>query len=238
MPKKIKSNDMTVNKSYLPNSNSHNEQLISNEGGNIKMKFNNTVQILSESYQIKEDFDPITKKVTGVKLSGKAITPDKPTRNKVSYTKDSLMRTHKSLIGKPFLDSHNDNNIRNNPPFGHVTNSIMQDDGLYYEVDLDPAEQTFIRKAKRGDIAGVSIQVLVEDVEQENGFIRANIQEFLELSAVLIPGDGDTSMKISEMFKGNSLTEDDLKKCSESVEKPIKLKEEPDDRPPKVWWDK
>jgi len=175
------------------------------------MQFKEKIQLLAESFTLKEDLDPLTQKPTGVKIQGLAITPDKPTRNKVAYSRESLMATHKSLIGKPFLDSHQDTSIRNSPPFGHVTNTWMTEKGMFYEVDIDPAEQVFINKAKRGDISGVSIQVLVEDVDQQEGFVRANVQEFLELSAVLIPGDGDTSMKIAEAFKNKEVMHDDVK---------------------------
>lgn len=81
---------------------------------------------------------------------------------------------------------------------------------LNYRVNLDPEEKTFIRKAKRGDIPGVSIQVLVDGVietEDMHGgeYIQANIAEFLELSAVLIPGDGDSSMSFVEKFRTGKL---------------------------------
>jgi len=181
------------------------------------MQFKEKIQVLAESFTLKEELDPLTQKPVGVKIQGLAITPDKPTRNKVAYSRESLMATHKSLIGKPFLDSHQDTSIRNSPPFGHVTNTWMTEKGMFYEVDIDPAEQVFINKAKRGDISGVSIQVLVEDVDQQEGFVRANVQEFLELSAVLIPGDGDTSMKIAEAFKGKP----NIKKTKEQTGKAV-----------------
>lgn len=184
------------------------------------LKFNGTVRILSESFGLKKGFvdkdgvfkeatDP--KQIKGIRLMGKAITPDVPTRNKVAYSRESLMASHKTLIGKPFLDSHKDDSIRTHPPFGHVVNAYMTDDGLMYEVDIDPAEETFIRKVERGDIKGVSIQVLVSDVEQKEGYVRAHVQEFLELSSVLIPGDGDTSMRLLEAFNMNKKEDIDVK---------------------------
>jgi hypothetical protein len=172
---------------------------------------NQPVNVMCESYRITEQIDDRTGQINAVYLEGVAITFGKPTRNRVSYAYQSGMGAHKTLIGKPFLDTHNDTSIRTHPPFGHVaecsagTNPRNQLPCLFYKVDLDPDEKVFIRKAKRGDIPGVSIQVLVDDVqdaEDEYGtYMEANIREYLELSAVLIPGDGDTSVALAESFK-------------------------------------
>ncbi len=169
------------------------------------------VNVLCESYRIREQVNEKTGEVEAVFLEGTAITFGKPTRNRVSYTYESGMETHKTLVGKPFLDTHNDSSIRTHPPFGHVeltqpgTNPKNGMPALFYRVNIDPEETVFIRKAKRGDIPGVSIQVLVDNiVEREDEFgeyIEASIREFLELSAVLIPGDGDTSMALAESFQ-------------------------------------
>lgn len=175
------------------------------------IRLNQPVNVLCESYRIKEQINEDTGKIESVFLEGIAITFGKPTRNRVSYTYESGIGTHKTLIGKPFLDTHNDTSIRTHPPFGHVvecfpgTNPKVNMPCLMYKVDLDPAEEVFIRKAKRGDIPGVSIQVLVDDVsDAEDAFgsyIEANIREYLELSAVLIPGDGDSSIMLAESFR-------------------------------------
>lgn len=172
--------------------------------------FNDSVSILCESYKIREQINPNTKVVEAVFLEGIAITFGKPTRNRVSYKSESGIKTANTLIGKPFLDTHNDSSIRTHPPFGHVVNCFEGINPknklkcLNYRVSIDPEEKVFIRKAKRGDISGCSIQVLVDNVteKQDNygSYIEANIREYLELSAVLIPGDGDTTIKIAEKF--------------------------------------
>lgn len=182
---------------------------------NIQKNSKNTIRVLCESYKIKEQIDENTGKVNAVFLEGRAITFGKPTRNGVSYTYESGMQTYKGLIGKPFLDSHRDDSIRDCPPYGHVVNTEMADANglkvLNYRVDLDPAEEVFIRKAKRGDIPGVSIQVLVDEADEMTApdgspIIQAHITEFLELSAVLIPGDGDTTLKFAESFRQEKQT--------------------------------
>lgn len=179
-------------------------------------KLKERVSILCESYQLKEAKDeetgkPLINQVTGepiIYLEGVAITFGKPTRNRVSYTAQSGIATKDSLVMKPFLDTHNDSSIRTHPPFGHVETvweGINPKNGLpclFYRVNIDPEEKVFIRKARRHDITGVSIQVLVDDVrelEDDYGtFLEATIREYLELSAVLIPGDGDTSISMGE----------------------------------------
>lgn len=174
---------------------------------------NEKVNILCENYSLKEEFD--TKgNLIKVVMSGDAITFHKPTRNRISYKYENSSGKHKSLIGKPFLDTHNDSSIRTHPPFGHVINSypgVNEKNGLpslKYEVDIDPEEKQFIRKAKRKDIPGVSIQVvvssLVEKSDNMGDYLEATIVEYLELSAVLIPGDGDSSIKLKERFNSKS----------------------------------
>ena len=173
--------------------------------------FDSPVNILCETYRVREVKNEQSGKIESVYLEGVAITFGKPTRNRVSYTYQSGIGTHKTLVGKPFLDTHNDSSIRTHPPFGHVemtepgTNPKNQLPCLFYRVNIDPEETVFIRKAKRGDIPGVSIQVLVDDVMERDdaygSYIEASIREYLELSAVLIPGDGDTSMSLAESFQ-------------------------------------
>lgn len=175
-----------------------------------KINMNKVTRIMCETFQLKEKLEDDTGNISAVYLEGVAITFGKPTRNRVSYTYESGADKYQTLIDKPFLDTHNDSSIRTHPPFGHVigcslgTNPRNKLPCLFYKVDLDPEETTFIRKAKRGDIYGTSIQVLVDNItEKEDAFgsyIEANIREFLELSAVLIPGDGDTSMILAESF--------------------------------------
>lgn len=189
---------------------------------NYKVPVNSPVKVLCETYNIKEQYSTDEKGNTiqdkdgnpvieAVWMEGVAITFNKPTRNRVSYTYDSGLEKHKSLIGKPILDSHNDTSIRTHPPFGHVencwpgTNPKNNLPCLFYRANIDPDEREFIRKAKRKDIPGVSIQVLVDDVVEKEDmygeFIEANIREYLELSGVLIPGDGDTSIALAERFR-------------------------------------
>ena len=171
----------------------------------------NKLTLLSESFHIEEAFahtgsGEVEEKEHKVYLVGKALTFGKPTRNKVAYTHESGLASLSSWEGRPFLNSHKDEDVLST--IGHVESmEIRPDDegrqSLFYKVDVDPAEEKFIRKAKRGDIPFVSVQVLVSDVRQKEtmefgNYIEADIKEGLELSSVLIPGERETNGYITE----------------------------------------
>ncbi len=171
----------------------------------------NKLTLLSESFKIEEAFAPseageIGEKEHKVYLTGKALTFGKPTRNKVAYTYESGLSSLATWDGRPFLNSHKDDDVL--ATIGHVeAMDIKPDDkgrnSLFYKVDIDPEEKEFIRKAKRGDIPYVSVQVLVSDVRQKESmefgnYIEADIKEGLELSSVLIPGERETNGYITE----------------------------------------
>ena len=164
------------------------------------MQFNKPLKILAESFEIKEQLGQNSngEEEKKVKLKGLALTLGKPTRNGVIYSlnDDSILRT---MEGKPFLDTHNDDSALNS--FGHVERFWKEGNNLMYEVDIDPEETKFVRKAKRGDLPGTSVQVLCNTAEEDqDGNIHANIDSFLELSAVTIPGEGDSTATLLEAF--------------------------------------
>lgn len=144
---------------------------------------------------------------SGAIIKGKLITCNNPTRNGIAYTKQSMERfVNDFTVGKktlPFLDSHTDDSIRNSPPFGHITKLFMNGDEVFYEANVDPEEKTFLHKLKRGDISEVSLQAIVDAVDEEeafdgNGTVIADVKELLEISSVLIPGAKDTTSEIQE----------------------------------------
>ena len=81
----------------------------------------------------------------------------------------------------------------------------------------------------------MSIQVLVDEIfdqEDEAGeYILANIQEFLELSAVLIPGDGDTTVTFAERCKGFKSSLDTEEKKSKNPVGGKKIGDTKDEEP-------
>ena len=168
------------------------------------MQFNKPIKILAEKYNITERVVTNNEgnKEKKFRLTGLALTLGKPTRNGVIYSlrDDSIL---KSMEKKSFLDTHNDDSCLNT--FGHVEKFWREGNDLMYEVDIDPEEKDFIRKSRRGDIQGTSVQVLCDTAEEDNeGNIHANIESFLELSGVLIPGEGDSTATLLEAIgKGN-----------------------------------
>jgi len=143
----------------------------------------------------------------GVIIRGKLIECGIPTRNGIAYTLNSMNKFiqefNNSKKSLPFLDSHDDSSIRTTPPFGHVTKLFSEGNNIFYEADIDPEEKTFLHKLKRGDISEVSLQAIVDAVDEQEGYngdniIIADVRELLEISSVLIPGAKGTSAEIQE----------------------------------------
>jgi len=163
------------------------------------------LSILCESFDIEEE-PKREGEPQKVYLIGKALTFDTPTRNKVAYTRSSGQATLHTWNGRPFLNSHKDDDVLGS--IGHVESmEIKSDDkgrpSLWYKADIDPEEKDFIRKVKRKDIPFVSVQVLVSEIKRKENaefgdYIEADIKEGLELSSVLIPGERETFGYITE----------------------------------------
>ena len=208
------------------------------------MQFNKPIKILAESFNYKEkvvsnDQGEQEKKI---KLTGLALTLGKATRNGVIYSlqDDSILNT---MVGKPFLDTHNDDSCLNT--FGKVDRFWREGNDLMYEVEVDPEEKNFIRKVRNKFIPGCSVQILCNTAEEDNdGNIHANIESFLELSAVTIPGEGDSTATLLEAFgKKNPRTilkvgQETHKGDTVMKVKTMKEQAEGDGRPDKVWWKK
>ena len=135
----------------------------------------------------------ITSSDNGVTVKGLALPYDKISRNGFTYIKESIDETYHTLQGKPSLFNHNVENV-----IGHVVSTSISDEGMVYELNLDP-EEPIARKVKRGDIKKVSIRCMYDEGKSyidENGVTHAYIQEFLELSIVTIPGFEDTTAQV------------------------------------------
>jgi phage head maturation protease len=146
----------------------------------------------------------------GVIIKGKLISCGVPTRNGISYTLKSMQEFINKFTNDvnktiPFLDSHDDSSIRKSPPFGHITKLWIQGHDVFYEANIDSTEELFLRKLSRGDVREVSLQAIVDAVDEwteQNGdtTIIADVRELLEISSVLIPGARDTSIEIQEGY--------------------------------------
>lgn len=162
----------------------------------------NIVYVSCEKLSSKS-FEAYTKDdgTEGLKVKGFALPFDKPSRNRVGYTKQSIIDKHKTFVGQPFLFNHDDKEIR-----GHILDTYVDENGMWYEADLDTGEVDFIRKLKRGDIPYVSVQLMFGDcVEQKdpegNWYMLVDMTEGLEISSVAIPGFADTTIKLAESLR-------------------------------------
>ena len=167
------------------------------------------VWITVESFKAEE-----TEK--GILIKGLALPFGKRSRNGAIYNKERIIEIADTLKNKPLLFNHDESKV-----VGHTTENItIKEGGLYYEADIDPQEEYFIRKIKRGDIQNVSIQGIVDKVGENN---EVFLSEFIELSLVTIPGFKEANVttieklleeekRIAEPFAGYKDFEDCVKK--------------------------
>lgn len=142
------------------------------------------VLIQAENFEIEEK-----KGKGGYMVTGLALPFGKTSRNGINYNKQSIEASFNTLVNKPILFNHDSNAL----PKGHTTDVWLGEEGMYYRGDIDPEEKDLIWKMKRGDINNVSIQAIVSPTEDgEDGDV--DIQEFLELSIVSIPGFQETTV--------------------------------------------
>jgi phage head maturation protease len=162
-----------------------------------------------ESFELKEEKDEVF-------IEGLALPYDKVSRNGNLYTKESIEKTHETLVGRPMTFNHNTDIV-----LGHVVGTTLTPEGMRYKASLDPGETAFIRKIKRGDISNVSIQVYPESIEEDGDHLKIAIQCFLELGIVTIPGFADTTIAFAEKYLPKKKTED-CNKYGERGESPHK----------------
>ena len=146
---------------------------------------NQKVLITVESFTVSEKKEGTS---TSFKLEGLALPFNTRSRNGFVYSTSSIKTTYKQLEGKPFLLNHNPEHV-----LGHVEKVWLDDDGMHYRADLDPQEEYWIQKMRRGDVSTVSIQSVVDTSQDENADV--DIKELLELSAAPIPGFPMTSAR-------------------------------------------
>ena len=123
-------------------------------------------------------------------ISGNAQPLNEDSRNGVRYRPDSIKKAAKSLMDVAFLFNHNAERS-----LGHVVKQGLTDSHLTYSADVDPEEKEYIRKVERGDIKHVSVGCLVSNVQfnEEDNIYECDVDEYVELSAVTVPGFSNTS---------------------------------------------
>jgi len=153
-------------------------------------------------------------------IKGRAIN-ETITSNRVKYINEELDMAAPSLIGKPILNSHNHEDVRET--LGVIIGSEKVAGGLDYIAEIDPDERKIINKIKRGYISKVSICADCKTLEKEQvtegdkviDVYVARGMTFKELSLVTVPGDKNSSINvsnaISESFNFNiNESENDL----------------------------
>lgn len=192
----------------------------------------NTVNFSVESFQI-EKTTPAKEKKEGITLTGFALPFDTTSRNGFAYRKESIIKTAKSMEGRPMFFNHNVESV----PIGKVEKINVTDKGMEYVARLNPVTQEgkdVVNAIKNGLIENVSIQCMYENAklnEKTNTF-EVDVQEFLELSVVTIPGFAETTamahekLKTSYKLKEQAVEDEEDEKESESSSDNDKMEEE------------
>lgn len=159
------------------------------------------IGIRFEKFDISEETDE------GVTATGFALPFHKESRNGVIYDKESVIENKETLEGLPVLWNHDE--LR--PPLGHVEEVETKEDGLYFEMNLDPKEEEILRKIERGDVKNVSIQAMVDETnETDEGALP--VEEFLELSVCTIAGFPETTISAEKYAESLESNEEDKSK--------------------------
>ncbi len=125
-------------------------------------------------------------------LEGVAMPLNKMSRNKVFYRPESVQKACETMKGAAFLFNHN-----TDISLGHVEDSSIDNDKMMYRANLDPEETKYVNKIKRQDIRHVSVGCMVNNVEfNEDGSVICDVEEFVELSLVPIPGFAGATAQI------------------------------------------
>lgn len=151
----------------------------------------------------------------GLKIEGLALPFGKRSRNGVVYEKESVKKAADTLVGSALLFNHDEDN-----PIGHIEDVEVTDDGLRYFGDLN-TERREVDSLERGDIPHVSVLAMVEETENTRDTGEVAVTEFLEMSAVTVPGFSQTDVNTSETVMIEKLvTEEEAREKLESLEDP------------------
>ncbi len=164
-------------------------------------------------------------------IEGMAIN-ETVTKNNVKYIGEELEKAVKSLIGKPILNSHNNESIDN--ILGKVIDAKKVDNGVWYKAEIDSDERKVINKIKKGYLnkvsIGANVNELVKTEEKDDiGIVRecllAKGISFCELSLVSTPGDDNTSVSIVQALSESFNYDSNVFEGFKDEEKLIKMEE-------------
>ena len=168
-------------------------EAISNDSIPIKKSYQEFIYKFSPEFVSSESEDE------KVRVRGLALPFNEVSRNGHWYIEDSIRETYQSMIGVTVHFNHVFNR-----PLGHVSDAWIEEDGLHFEMDLDPKEEDLIRKMKRKDIKHVSVMVGIDENKSyidENGVPALWVVEHYELSVVTVPGYKQTTSNFESLVK-------------------------------------
>jgi hypothetical protein len=132
-------------------------------------------------------------------------------RNGVMYDKESVINTHKNLIGKPVLFNHKKDED-NTPPRGEWFDTEIRSDGMYGKAKIfnTTYNQNLIEYLLKAKNATVSLEIFgkaEKRIDEETGiqYNVAFIKEWLESSIVNLPGFNEAKVLSFECYIAESL---------------------------------
>jgi len=195
----------------------------------VDSKLHNTVSFSVESFQV-EKVTAAKEKKDGITLTGFALPFDTTSRNGFAYRKESVIKTAETLEGKPFFFNHEIDKV----PIGTVEKITVTEKGIDYVAKLKPVTEEgkqVVEGIKAGLIQNVSIQCIYENakINEESNTFDVDVKEFLELSAVTIPGFAETTAQAHESLMSNFEKKEKVDKLKEKLSKEQAV-EEPEEK--------
>lgn len=150
-------------------------------------------------------------------------------RNKVNYSESELRTAAQTLIGRPMLLNHGDEDVRN--IVGKIVDAKYENGNVPFKAELDSDEKSLISKIRKGFINSVSIGADYDSIhEDEDGIKHPVGLKFEELSLVTIPGVPNATIsqvleeKFNLMEEGKKM--EDVEKLKSELETMRKENEE------------
>jgi hypothetical protein len=132
-------------------------------------------------------------------------------RNGVMYDKESVISTHKNLVGKPVLFNHKKDED-NTPPRGEWIGTEIKSDGMYGTAKIfnTTYNQNLIEYLLKANNATVSLEIFgkaEKRIDEDTGiqYNVAFIKEWLESSIVNLPGFNEAKILSFEYYIAESL---------------------------------
>jgi hypothetical protein len=132
-------------------------------------------------------------------------------RNGVMYDKESVIKTHKNLVGKPVLFNHKKDED-NTPPRGEWIGTEIRNDGMYGTAKIfnTTYNQNLIEYLLKSKNATVSLEIFgkaEKRIDEDTGiqYNVAFIKEWLESSIVNLPGFNEAKVLSFECYIAESL---------------------------------